>query len=56
MEDLKSKAGYRFKELLGADAFYDHLEDVVRQFRKQFNLPVASLYPDPAPEGVGRGA
>jgi MFS superfamily sulfate permease-like transporter len=40
MEDLKGKTRYQFKELLGADAFYDHLEDVVKQYRQQFNLPV----------------
>jgi len=38
--DLHSKARYRFKELLGEDAFYEHLEDVVKQYRQQFNLPV----------------
>ena len=37
MEDLKGKAGYRLRELFGADAFYDHLEDVVKQYRQQFN-------------------
>jgi len=41
MEDLKSKTGYRFQELFGEDAFYDHLEDVVKQYRRQFNVPVS---------------
>jgi SulP family sulfate permease len=40
--DLKTRTAYHFKELFGADAFYDHLEDVVKQYRQQFNLPVAS--------------
>jgi MFS superfamily sulfate permease-like transporter len=39
MEDLKSESGYRFRELFGEDAFYDHLEDVMKQYRQQFNLP-----------------
>ena len=38
--DLKTRTAYHFKELLGEDAFYDHLEDVVKQYRQQFNLPV----------------
>jgi len=40
--DLKTRTAYHFKELFGEDAFYDHLEDVVKQYRQQFNLPVAS--------------
>jgi SulP family sulfate permease len=55
MEDLKTRTGYQFKELVG-DAFYDHLEDVVKQYRQQFNLPVPSKPSDPTPEGVDRGA
>jgi high affinity sulfate transporter 1 len=39
MEDLKDKTGFRFRELLGDDAFYDRLEDVIKQYRQQFNLP-----------------
>lgn len=50
--DLKTRTAYHFKELLGADAFYDHLEDVVRQYRQQFNLPVPSKRLDPIPAGV----
>jgi hypothetical protein len=38
MEGLEGKTGYRFRELLGEDAFYDHLEDVMKQYRQQFNL------------------
>jgi MFS superfamily sulfate permease-like transporter len=56
MGDLHSKARYRFNELLGEDAFYEHLEDVVKQYRKQFNLPVPSRRSDVTPEGVDRGA
>jgi SulP family sulfate permease len=38
MEDVKTNTRYRFRELLGADVFYDRLEDVVRQYRQQFNI------------------
>ncbi len=37
MEDLKGEARYQLRELFGEDAFYDHLEDVVKQYRQQFN-------------------
>jgi hypothetical protein len=56
MEDIKGKARYQLRELFGEDAFYDHLEDVMKQYRQQFNLPVPSKQSDPTPEGVGRGA
>ena len=42
MADLKGKARYQLRELFGKDAFYDHLEDVMKQYRQQFNLPVPS--------------
>ena len=38
MEDLKTASRYRIKDAFGEDVFYDHLEDVVKQYRKQFNL------------------
>jgi len=50
--DLKTRTSYQFKELLGADAFYDHLEDVVKQYRQQFNLPVPLKRSAPAPEAA----
>ena len=56
MEGLEGKTGYRFRELLGEDAFYDHLEDVMKQYRQQFNLPVPTKRSDPTPEGADRGA
>ena len=40
MEDVRSTARYRFKELFGQDAFYGHLEDVMKQYRQQCNLLV----------------
>jgi high affinity sulfate transporter 1 len=42
VEEIKGTARYQLRELLGEDAFYDHLEDVVKQYRQQFNLPVPS--------------
>jgi len=56
MEEIKGTARYQLRELLGEDAFYDHLEDVVKQYRQQFNLPVPSKRSDPTPGGVDRGA
>jgi MFS superfamily sulfate permease-like transporter len=56
MEDLKSTARYRLNELLGDDAFYDHLEDVVRAYRKQFNLPLPSAGSGTDPRTLDRGA
>jgi MFS superfamily sulfate permease-like transporter len=55
MEDLRTRTGYQFKDLVG-DAFYDHLEDVVRQYRQQFALPVPSKSSGSTPEGADRGA
>jgi hypothetical protein len=51
MEDVKTHSRYRFKEVFGEDAFYDRLEDVVKQYRQQFNLPVPSKRSDPTPGG-----
>ena len=56
MEDLKAASRYRIKDVFGEDAFYDSLDDVMRQYRQQFNLPVPSKSSDPTPEGVDRGA
>jgi SulP family sulfate permease len=55
MEDLKALTRYRFRELFGEQAFYDHLEDVMQQYRQQFNVPVPASRSDPTPEGVDRG-
>jgi SulP family sulfate permease len=52
--DLKTRTAYHFKELFGADAFYDHLEGVMKQYRQQFNLPVPSKHSDPTPKGADR--
>ena len=38
MEDIKTHARYRLKEVFGEDALYDHLEDVVKQYRQQFKI------------------
>ncbi|HVO42889.1 MAG TPA: SulP family inorganic anion transporter [Aggregatilineales bacterium] len=55
MEDLKGNARYQLRELLGADVFYDKLEDVMKQYRQQFNLADPSKCSDPTPEGADRG-
>ena len=46
--DLKTRTAYHFKELFGADAFYNHLEDVMKQYRQKFNGAAAlqALRPD----------
>jgi len=55
MEDLKGKAHYQLRELFGEDAFYDHLEDVMKQYRQQFNLPAPSKRSDPTSEVTDQG-
>jgi len=55
MDDLKG-TGYRFRELFGADAFYEHLEDVVKAYRQDFDLPVPSSPPDSTAQDVKGGA
>jgi len=55
MEDVKTSTRYNFKQLLGEDAFYDKLEDVVKQYRQQFNLAAPSRQSDTTPGEVGRG-
>ena len=38
MDDLNTRSGYRFWELIGEDAHYGRLEDVVKQYRKELNI------------------
>jgi MFS superfamily sulfate permease-like transporter len=47
MEGVKTNTHYQLKAVFGADALYDHLEDVMKQYRQQFNKPVLSNHPDP---------
>ena len=54
--DRETRTAYHFKELFGMDAFYGHLEDVVKQYRQQLNIAVPSKQPDPTPGRVDRGA
>jgi sulfate permease, SulP family len=56
MEDLKGGTGYRFVELLGEDAFYDHVEDVMNQYQRQYDLPVSAIPSGPTPAGMNRDA
>ena len=56
MEDFKGKARYQLRELLGEDAFYDHLEDLVKEYRRQFNMPVPAQRSEATPAAVEREA
>jgi len=38
LDDVSARSRYHTRELFGEDAFYGHLEDVVRHYRQQFNL------------------
>jgi MFS superfamily sulfate permease-like transporter len=55
MEDVEAKTRDRFRELFGTEAFYDRLEDVVKQYRQQFNLTAPSKRSDSTAGGVDRG-
>ena len=37
-EVVKAASRYRFMEVLGEDAFYDSLDDVISQYRQQFKI------------------
>ena len=39
MEDVKAESRSRFQELVGEDAFYDRLEDVVKAYRRTLRTP-----------------
>jgi len=52
LNDLKGKTRCWSGELSGKDAFYDHREDVVRQYRRQFHLPAPSRYAETSTGGV----
>jgi SulP family sulfate permease len=49
MDDVKNRTHYRFLELLGEDAHYDKLEDVLKQYRQQFNVAAPSNRSDKTP-------
>ena len=51
MDDLNTRSRYRFWELIGKDAHYDRLEDVVKQYRKEFNIAPPPKHSDPTPDG-----
>jgi len=42
MEDVKTNTRYQLREVFGADAFYDTLEDVVKQYWQQYKLATPS--------------
>jgi sulfate permease, SulP family len=52
MEDLKTHTRDGLRELLGTDAFYDRLKDVVKQYRQQLNVAAPSKRSDQTPEGI----
>ena len=35
MDDVREESHYELRELLGEDAFYDSLDDVIQAYRKQ---------------------
>ena len=49
MEDLKTSTRDGLRELLGADAFYDRLKDVMTQYQQNLNIAAPSKRPDPTP-------
>jgi hypothetical protein len=49
MDDLNTRARYRMWELIGEDAHYDRLEDVVKQYRQKFNIAPPPKHSDPTP-------
>jgi hypothetical protein len=56
MDDVKTRTRYRFRELIGEDAHYERLEDVLNQYRQQFNVAAPSKQSDQTPGGEDRGA
>ena len=56
MDDLNTRSRYRFWELIGEDAHYDRLEDVVKQYRKEFNIAAPPRHSDQTPTKADRGA
>jgi sulfate permease, SulP family len=54
MADVETRNHYRFRELLGNDAIYDRLEDVMRHYRQEFNVAAPSKHSDPTPPVRGQ--
>ena len=49
MEELITHAHDPFRELIGPDAFYERLKDVVTLYRQKFNIAAPSRRPDQTP-------
>ena len=49
MDDLNTRARYQMWELIGEDAHYSRLEDVVKQYRQTFNIAPPPEHADSAP-------
>ena len=47
IDDLNSRSRYQFWELIGEDAHYDRLEDVVREYKKTFSIAPPPMHPAP---------
>ena len=56
MDDLNTRSRYRFWELIGEDAHYGRLKDVVKQYRKEFNIAPPPKHSDQTPTEADRGA
>jgi sulfate permease, SulP family len=56
MDDLNTRSRYRFWELIGEDAHYGRLKDVVKQYRKEFNIAPPPRHSDQTPTEADRGA
>ena len=50
MDDVKTRTPYRFRELIGEDAHFDRLEDVLKQYRDQFNVAAPREQSDENPK------
>jgi MFS superfamily sulfate permease-like transporter len=49
MDDLNTRARYRMWELIGEDAHYARLEDVLKLYRQTFNVAPPPEHTDPTP-------
>ena len=49
MDDLNTRSRYQFWELIGEDAHYNRLDDVVKEYRQTFNIAPLPMHSDPTP-------
>lgn len=55
MDDLNTRSRYQFWELIGGDAHYDRLEDVVRGYKTTFSIAPPPRHSASTLGGVDRG-